>query len=45
MPHECRHATRPHYRRTAEAAYLGLIWVTFVAGALCGATITLGVMQ
>lgn len=44
-----RYARQPHYRQQAErdniAAFLFTIGLTFVAGAFCGATIAMGVMQ
>ena len=39
-----RHASKPHYKQSAEWDYSLLIIVTFCVGALCGATVALGVV-
>lgn len=39
---ERRHATRPHYRRSAERDHIQLLAWTFIVGAMAGASIALG---
>ena len=39
-----RHATRPHYRQSAEKDHGILLAMTFIVGCLVGATVTMGLL-
>jgi len=39
-----RHATRPYFPRAERRDVAITIWLAFVVGAMCGATVALGVL-